>query len=100
MNFEIAPKSTEIQANWETAKAYCDVMNTAGQTGWRLPTKKELHLLIILENDFGNDYYWTNDEWGDVSVWVQKGVAYRGIYHQFHAHRESKNKVRAVRVKR
>jgi hypothetical protein len=100
MKFEIAPKSTEIVSNWDDARFYCFSLSIDGKSGWRLPTKKELHLLIILENDFHNDYYWTNDEWGDVSVWVQKGVAYRGIYHQFHAHRESKNKVRAVRVKR
>ena len=100
MKFEIAPKSTEIVSNWDDARFYCFSLSIDGKSGWRLPTKKELHLLVILENDFHNEYYWTNDEWGNVSVWVQKGVAYRGIYHQFHAHRESKNKVRAVRSKR
>ena len=100
MKFEIAPKSTEIQTNWDDARLYCFALRIDGKTGWRLPTKKELHLLVILENDFDNEYYWTNDAWGNVSVWVQKGVAYRGIYHQFHTHRESKNKVRAVRSKR
>jgi len=98
MNFEIAPKSTEILANWDDARLYCFALRVDGKTGWRLPTKKELNTMVDFLN--GNDYYWTSEEWGNVSVWVQKGVAYRGNYHQFHAHRESKNKVRAVRVKR
>jgi hypothetical protein len=62
MKFEIAPKSTEIQANWETAKAYCDVMNTAGQPVWRLPNKEELDLIFHSNNDFENTwYYWSTD---------------------------------------
>lgn len=42
MKFEIAPKSTEMQTNWEDAKLYCFALNIDGKTGWRLPTLKEL----------------------------------------------------------
>jgi hypothetical protein len=97
MKFEIAPKSTEIVSNWDDARFYCFSLSIDGKSGWRLPTKKELNTMVDCLN--GNDYYWTSEEWGHVSVWVQKDVAYRGIYHQFQAHRESKNRVRAVRSK-
>lgn len=42
MKFEIAPKSTEIQANWEDAHLYCFSLNIDGKTGWRLPSITEL----------------------------------------------------------
>lgn len=42
MNIEIAPKETEIQANWEDARLYCFSLNIDGKTGWRLPTMNEL----------------------------------------------------------
>jgi hypothetical protein len=41
MNFEIAPKETEIRANWYDAKLYCFSLNIDGKTGWRLPTDRE-----------------------------------------------------------
>ena len=75
MTFEIAPKSTEIQANWETAKAYCSELNIDGKTGWRLPTKEELN--EIYESGNGPElefdewlYYWTSTDDGD-SAWDQ-----------------------------
>lgn len=42
MNFEIAPKSTEVKLNWDDAKLYCFSLNIEGKTGWRLPTAEEL----------------------------------------------------------
>jgi hypothetical protein len=60
MNFEIAPKSTEIQANWDNAKLYCFSLNINGKTGWRLPTKDELDEIYQSENDFRNTFYWSS----------------------------------------
>lgn len=41
MNFEIAPKSTEVKLNWDDAKLYCFSLAIDGKTGWRLPTVRE-----------------------------------------------------------
>ena len=64
MKFEIAPKETEIQANWDDAKLYCFSLNTNNKTGWRLPTIEEL---LFLRNQEDNDlrwdfYYWSSIE--------------------------------------
>jgi hypothetical protein len=64
MNFEIAPKTTEIQANWDDAKLYCFFLNIDGKTGWRLPTYKELEEISQSENDFALWYHWSADEAG------------------------------------
>ena len=73
MKFEIAPKSTEIQANWFDAKLYCFSLNINGKTGWRLPTKDELDEIYQSENDFEIDWdwYWSSTEYNDLVVWVQ-----------------------------
>jgi hypothetical protein len=68
MNFEIAPKSTEIQANWYDARLYCFSLNIDGKTGWRLPTKQELDSIYHSENDFENNWYWSSTE---LYAWVQ-----------------------------
>jgi hypothetical protein len=62
MNFEIAPKETEIQANWDDAKLYCLSLNVDGKTEWRLPTKEELNQIYESENDFENEWYWSSTE--------------------------------------
>jgi hypothetical protein len=71
MNFEIAPKSTEIQSNWHNDIAYCDSLNIGGKTGWRLPTKAELNKIYKSENDFTYDYYWSSTEHDGNYVWNQ-----------------------------
>lgn len=43
MNFEIAPNSSVIKANWYDARLYCFALIIDGKTGWRLPTGKELN---------------------------------------------------------
>jgi hypothetical protein len=70
MNFEIAPKSTEIQANWDDAKLYCFSLNIDGKTGWRLPTKEELNEIYQSKNDFVG-YYWSSTEYSGNSAWGQ-----------------------------
>ena len=71
MNFVIAPKSTEIQANWYDAKLYCFSLNIDGKVGWRLPTKDELNQIYRVKNDFGRTYYWSYTEYDVSDVWLQ-----------------------------
>ena len=71
MNFEIAPKSTEIQANWDDAKFYCFSLNIESKTGWRLPTKEELNEIYKSDNDFVGSYYWSSTEYNGNCAWVQ-----------------------------
>ena len=59
MKFEIAPKETEIQANWDAAKLYCFSLNIDGKTGWRLPTIEELAEIYKSETDFEQRWYWS-----------------------------------------
>jgi hypothetical protein len=60
MKFEIAPKSTEIQANWDDAKLYCFSLTIDGKTGWRLPTKEELGEISQLDSDLSTAIYWSS----------------------------------------
>jgi hypothetical protein len=71
MTFEIAPKSTEIQANWYDARLYCFALNIDGKTGWRLPSKEELNEIYESENDFRKTYYWSSTEYGGNYAWNQ-----------------------------
>jgi hypothetical protein len=71
MNFEIAPKSTEIEANWDDARLYCFALNIDGKTGWRLPTKEELTKIYQAENDFEEMWYWSGTEF---DVWHARCV--------------------------
>ena len=81
MNFEIAPKSTEIQANWDDAKLYCLSLNVDGKTGWRLPTKAELNEIYKSKNDFEKFWYWSSTGNGGGYAWYQNFVnGYQGNY--------------------
>jgi hypothetical protein len=71
MNFEIAPKSTEIQANWYDARLYCFALNIDGKTGWRLPTLEELNEIYESENDFEKWGYWSSTESSGDYAWKQ-----------------------------
>jgi hypothetical protein len=71
MNFEIAPKSTEVQTNWEEARMYCFSLNIDGKIGWRLPTKEELNDIYESENDFEEWYYWSSTESNGSKAWFQ-----------------------------
>lgn len=82
MNFEIAPKSTEIQANWDDARLYCFALRIDGKTGWRLPTKEELDEIYQSENDFKKDWYWSSTEFNSSNVWYPNfydGNLYNGL---------------------
>ena len=79
MNFEIAPKSTEIQANWYDARLYCFALRIDGKTGWRLPTKEELSEIYHSENDFNEDWHWSSTESDGDDAWFQCfGNGYQG----------------------
>jgi hypothetical protein len=71
MNFEIAPKSTEIRLNWFDAKLYCFALNIDGKTGWRLPDEEELNEIYESENDFEKAWYWSSTEANGNYAWFQ-----------------------------
>lgn len=72
MKFEIAPKTSEMQLNWEDARLYCFSLNIDGKTGWRLPTKKELNEIYESDNDFEKKgWYWSSTEVNDDLAWAQ-----------------------------
>ena len=72
MKYEIAPKSTEIQANWDDARLYCFSLNIEGKTGWRLPTKEELNEIYESTNDLEEyGWYWSSTEFNTSSAWLQ-----------------------------
>jgi hypothetical protein len=85
MNFEIAPKSTEIESNWDDARLYCFALNIDGKTGWRLPTKKELWILKESDNDFAIRWYWssTENENCDNIAWCYYGGVTGGVGYNF-----------------
>jgi hypothetical protein len=71
MNFEIAPKETEIQANWDDARLYCLFLNIDGAVGWRLPTKEELDYIYHSVNDFVGSNCWSSTEYFGNNAWYQ-----------------------------
>jgi hypothetical protein len=71
MNFEIAPKETEIQATWDDARLYCFALNIDGKTGWRLPNKEELNYIYESKNDVVGSYYWSSTENNGNYAWIQ-----------------------------
>jgi hypothetical protein len=71
MKFEIAPKETEIKANWYDARLYCFSLNIDGKVGWRLPTKEELNEIHESKNDFEKYWYWSSTELTGDRVWGQ-----------------------------
>jgi hypothetical protein len=71
MNFQIAPKSTEIQTNWFDARFYCFSLNVNGKSGWRLPNIDELNEIYLSENDFEKRWYWSSTEDSGNDAWSQ-----------------------------
>ena len=99
MNFEIAPKSTEIEANWYDAKLYCFSLNIDGKTGWRLPTLDELNNIRRSRNDFELWYYWSSTERDGNYAWAQHfRYGYQGNDGKNYGNKEDGNcSVRAIR---
>ena len=93
MNFEIAPKSTEVQLNWDDARLYCFSLNIDGKIGWRLPTKEELNRMYESQNDFEKSWYWSSTEFNINYAWDQMVAnGYLGDHPKTHV-----NYVRAIR---
>ncbi len=60
MNIEVAPKETEIKADWYNAVLYCQFLDVGGKTDWRLPTKDELNDIYNLKNkELDGSIYWS-----------------------------------------
>lgn len=98
MNFEIAPKETEIRANWYEARMYCFSLDIDGKVGWRLPTKGELNEIYQIHqsnNVFTKEAgYWSSTENDSGGVFVQ--YSYDG--YQYAAIKEGHGSVRAIRT--
>jgi len=97
MNFEIAPKETEIRANWYEARMYCFSLDIDGKVGWRLPTRDELNEMYkiyqadsVFKNNAG---YWSSTENDSGGVYVQ--YFYDG--YEYTAIKEGHGSVRPVR---
>lgn len=70
MNFEIAPKETEIKTDWYGARIYCFSLNVDGKTGWRLPAIHELIEIYESNNDFKKWYYWSDAGKNEFNAWL------------------------------
>ena len=93
MNFEIAPKSTELRLTWDEAMLYCFSLEIDGKVGWRLPTKYELNEIYKSDNDLVGNYYWSSTEDNDNYAWWQ----YFGNGGQYAGNKSYANYVRAAR---
>ena len=93
MNFEIAPKSTEIQATWDEARLYCFALEIDGKVGWRLPTKDELNEIYKSDNDLVGYVYWSSTEDNGNYAWLQ----YFSNGFQYADNKNDSNYIRAAR---
>ena len=94
MQFEIAPKSTEILASWYDAKLYCFALNVDGKTGWRLPNKEELNEIYQSKNDLEEEWYWSSTEGNGDDAWLQ---TMSNGYQYYHLKNTGNCYVRAIR---
>jgi formylglycine-generating enzyme required for sulfatase activity len=96
VNFEIAPNSSVIKANWYDAKLYCFSLTIGGKTGWRLPTKEEFNHICKSDHDFAENDYWSSTEVNTGYAWVQSfGFGNGG---QYPGGKNFNNYVRAIRT--
>ena len=77
----------DLTYTWSEAVAYCDGLNYAGYSDWRLPTIKEIETAIdysqhSLNSVFENkSWTWTSSESIDDTAWVY--TSYGNLYYQF-----------------
>jgi len=77
---EAAPSEFEFEANWNSAKDMCKLLNINGITGWRLPTSEELnHMYYNLKQKglggFSGVSYWSSTEKHNILTYT--------MYHNF-----------------
>jgi hypothetical protein len=94
MNFEIAPKETEIEAIWSDAVLYCASICIDGKSGWRLPTNAELYTISKSTNDFKKTWYWSSVESDNFHAFSQH---FTTNMQSVHSKKLYANRVRAVR---
>jgi len=87
------------KSTWKEAKSICNNLNLNGYTDWHLPSKIELNVMYENVNRnglgfFGNAAFWSSSETSVGYAWFQ----YFGNGHQYNAHKEGVNYVRAVRT--
>ena len=108
---EVAPKETEIMANWDEANLYCTFLEVDGKKGWRLPTtdelkeiynsahdlriptKAELNEMYNYGNNFSDSFYWSVTGINGFIAWKQS----LSFSDQYSALNGTINRVRAVR---
>ena len=92
LGFEVYPQDLEGFYIWDEAVKVVEALGD----GWRLPTKKELELMYLEQEEiggFGAYYYWSSSEYDEEIAWLKcfytggHGNAYKSIY----------NRVRPVR---
>ena len=77
---EAAPPEFEFEANWNSAKDMCKLLNINGITGWRLPNRDELSFMYLNLKQkglggFANASYWSSSEEQNVFTFT--------MYHNF-----------------
>ena len=72
--FEIATIPDQVNRDkktWADAEDYCESLNTNGETGWRMPTQRELMLMYVMNDQLKNKLMETKqeveDNYGDMS---------------------------------
>ena len=78
----VTPADTTYNMNFDEATAYAAALDAHGHKDWRLPSRRELHLLH--ENreaigGFGRGYYWSSTPSRRMAIWAENfavGKAY------------------------
>ena len=89
-------KDESKEMNWNVAREHVKTLKCGGYNDWSLPTKEELDELYINKDQIGNfrdDWYWSEEEYDEVSAWPQ----YFSTGFQHHSFKNFHNRVRAVR---
>ena len=70
-----------VERNWKEAMAYCEGLKLAGHTDWRLPSKKELEIIVdksrenpAINTDFfpstKSSYYWSSSTYAFFTIYA------------------------------
>ena len=70
LGFEVYPQDLEGFYTWDEAVKVSEALGD----GWRLPTKDELDLMCLKQEDIGGlgaNYYWSSSEFNAPNAWYQ-----------------------------